>query len=452
MRRQYTAMAATIAAMMVGVAMATPSAMAANGTIPIDAAHFPDTNLRVVIANTWDAYPKDGKLTMKERNAVDEIRGGAAYTIKSAKGIEYFPNLKRLYLYQQLLTSIDLTHNPKLQDLDLSWNKLSKIDLSKNTELRDLDLGCNKLVSINVSKNTKLTEFDFGGNPLLRMGPIAPAVTLYSGSDYTTPYQAYSGILNLKSAAPGIDLSRISNVRGGKIENGIVMADKLNGMVTYHYTYDYTHRPLEAQIKFTPSIWFSDVNVYSTPHAMDIQWMGDTKISTGWLVNGKYVFRGMDTVKRQDMAAFLRRLAARFNVANAKNYKPSAADWRRFRDVNGNTPHAEDILWLAKAGITTGWNTPRGAEFRGWDTVKRQDMAAFLKRLAAKANKGQNIKGKSFVDVNRSTPHWQEIQWLGGAGISTGWNTPQGAEFRGWESVRRQDMAAFIHRLNYLLS
>lgn len=87
-------MAATIAAMMVGVAMATPSAMAANGTIPIDAAHFPDTNLRVVIANTWDAYPKDGKLTMKERNAVDEIRGGAAYTIKSAKGIEYFPNLK----------------------------------------------------------------------------------------------------------------------------------------------------------------------------------------------------------------------------------------------------------------------------------------------------------------------------------------------------------------------
>ena len=139
----------------------------------------------------------------------------------------------------------------------------------------------------------------------------------------------------------------ISNVRGGKIENGVAMPDKLNESVTYRYTYDYTHEPLKAEITFTPSVWFTDVNVYSTPHAVDIQWLADNKITTGWLVNGCYVFRGMDN-------------------------------------------------------------------------VKRQDMAAFLKRLAAKANKGQNIRGKAFADVNRSTPHWQEIQWLGSSGISTG--------------------------------
>ena len=100
----------------------------------------------------------------------------------------------------------------------------------------------------------------------------------------------------------------ISNVRGGKIENGVAMPDKLNGSVTYRYTYDYTHEPLKAEITFTPSVWFTDVNVYSTPHAVDIQWLADNKITTGWLVNGCYVFRGMDNVKRRDMAAFLHHL------------------------------------------------------------------------------------------------------------------------------------------------
>ena len=90
-----------------------------------------------------------------------------------------------LYLYNQLLTSIDLSHNAKLQNLNLSRNKLTKIDLSRNPELRDLDLSSNKLISINVSKNTKLTEFDFQSNPLLWISSIAPAVNVDIYSPFT---------------------------------------------------------------------------------------------------------------------------------------------------------------------------------------------------------------------------------------------------------------------------
>ena len=177
-------MAVSAVAALAGVMMVAPTAMAANGTIPIDAAHFPDTAFRVRIAQEFDSYPKDGKLTIAERNAVTEIRGGDSYEIKFAKGIGYFPTLENLYLYNQLLTSIDLSHNAKLQNLNLSRNKLTKIDLSRNPELRDLDLSSNKLISINVSKNTKLTEFDFQSNPLLWISSIAPAVNvdIYSPS------------------------------------------------------------------------------------------------------------------------------------------------------------------------------------------------------------------------------------------------------------------------------
>ncbi len=196
------------------------------------------------------------------------------------------------------------------------------------------------------------------------------------------------------------------------------------------------------------SIRFKDVNS-KTPHEADIQWLADNGISTGWKVGNLYEFRGMNNVVRQDMAAFLRRLAVRNNIADAATWKPTAADWRTFKDVDAKTPHAEDILWLAHAGISTGWDVAGGKEFRGASPVVRQDMAAFLHRLAAKAGKGTNVTPKNnFKDVNSKTPHVADIQWLAGAGVTEGWKVGNSYEFRGMNNVVRQDMAAFLHRLN----
>ena len=177
-----------------------------------------------------------------------------------------------------------------------------------------------------------------------------------------------------------------------------------------------------------------------------------------------HVDDSMTSVYRQDMAAFLRREAVKRGISDAASWKPSAADRKRFRDVtcaadnkgNGNTPHCEDILWLAHAGISEGWKEKDGSRtFRGMDTVKRQDMAAFLKRLATKAGKGGNVKPKTdFTDVFvGKTPHWAEVQWLGGSGISEGYKNANGTwRFEGMTSVYRQDMAAFIHRLDNLIA
>ena len=59
-----------------------------------------------------------------------------------------------------------------------------------------------------------------------------------------------------------------------------------------------------------------------------------------------------------------------------------------FRDVNSSTPHREDIVWLADNKISEGWKVGDSYEFRGMDTVKRHDMAAFLRREAVKRNIG----------------------------------------------------------------
>ncbi len=186
---------------------------------------------------------------------------------------------------------------------------------------------------------------------------------------------------------------------------------------------------------------FPDVNA-TTPHAEDITWLAETSISTGF-PDG--TFRGDDAVTRQDMAAFLRRLARLMgdeSAAESKKYTCS------FTDVTDATPHADDIAWLAETGISTGYpdNT-----FRGMAAVCRQDMAAFLRRLAARVGVGDAASWDGepggFPDVGATADHAADIAWLAATGVSTGY--PDGT-FRGMAAVARQDMAAFLHRLHKL--
>ncbi len=83
-------------------------------------------------------------------------------------GIDLSKNtaLKTLYLEDNQLTSIDLSHNTALVSLSLSNNKLTSIDLSKNTELKWLILYNNQLTSIDLSHNTALTKLYLYSNQL----------------------------------------------------------------------------------------------------------------------------------------------------------------------------------------------------------------------------------------------------------------------------------------------
>ena len=198
-----------------------------------------------------------------------------------------------------------------------------------------------------------------------------------------------------------------------------------------------------------PAGGFTDVDAY-TPHLEDVLWLAAKGISTGYNEwDGTKTFRGMEPVYRQDMAAFLSRLAGK------PSYVPTQKDIARFRDVSWSTPHATEIWWLASEGISEGWDMHDGTfEFRGMDTVKRQDMAAFLRRLARRMGADVDAPGATnpFRDVSDSTPHYEDILWLASTGVTKGWDMGDDTfEYRGMNDVVRQDMAAFLHRLdNYV--
>lgn len=191
---------------------------------------------------------------------------------------------------------------------------------------------------------------------------------------------------------------------------------------------------------------FTDVVVPKTDHWESIFWLSGSGVTAGYNDGS---FRPYAQVSRCDMAAFLRRLARGMNVSDAAAWKPSASDWKRFSDVTRDTPHAEDVLWLAHAGISKGFSD--GA-FAPYANVARCDMAAFLRRLAAMCPASDAATWQPseadwdlFNDVNPSAYHAEDILWLRHAEITYGYS---GDLFRPLFQVTRCDMAAFLERLS----
>lgn len=189
---------------------------------------------------------------------------------------------------------------------------------------------------------------------------------------------------------------------------------------------------------------FSDVVAEETPHAEHIAWLAASGVSKGWdNGDGTYAFRPYAEVARCDMAAFLYRLAG------SPVFKPTAEQRAAFSDVDEGTPHAREVWWLAAQGISAGWTEADGTKtFRPYETVKRCDMAAFLNRLAKNAGKPAGA-GSPFADVVDTTPHRAAVLWLASNEVSKGWAEPNGTmTFRPYETVKRADMAAFLHRMD----
>ena len=192
---------------------------------------------------------------------------------------------------------------------------------------------------------------------------------------------------------------------------------------------------------------FTDVKKGDTVnHADDIVWLAGHGITEGWKTgNNTAEFRGGESVARADMAAFL------YRMAGSPDYTPSASDKRAFSDVNSSTPHAKEIWWLAREGISRGWYVNGSREFRPYNTVARQDMASFLHRFANRNAYHSNGPEKlSFSDVRDGDTdnHADDVKWLASYGVTKGWKVGSKYEFRGMQPVARQDMAAFLHRLD----
>lgn len=195
--------------------------------------------------------------------------------------------------------------------------------------------------------------------------------------------------------------------------------------------------PAPASITAAPpsaSPVFTDVPS-GMPFRDEIMWLADSGITTGW-ADG--TFRPYAPVTRDAMAAFMYRLAG------SPEFTPPASS--PFLDVPVSYQFYKEISWLAARQITTGWSVPGGQEFRPWNLITRDAMAAFLYRYSDSPAYTPSATSP-FTDVSSSSSFYTEIRWLAARGISTGSDVGYGCrEYQPFGNVKRDAMAAFMFR------
>ena len=82
-------------------------------------------------------------------------------------GVQYFTQLKRLDLYSNNLTTIDVSANTKLIYLNLGYNKLTSINVDNNTVLQELYLQNNQISLFSVTNHSALRTLWISNNPNL---------------------------------------------------------------------------------------------------------------------------------------------------------------------------------------------------------------------------------------------------------------------------------------------
>ncbi|GMA33396.1 ExeM/NucH family extracellular endonuclease [Litorihabitans aurantiacus] len=176
----------------------------------------------------------------------------------------------------------------------------------------------------------------------------------------------------------------------------------------------------------------------------EIRWAFQNGITTGWTeADGSKTYRPLANINRDAMAAFLYRLA--------KPVGYTAPTVSPFVDVPTSNQFYTEIAWLHEQGISTGWATPAGAEFRPLEPINRDAMAAFIYRYAKQpAFDAPTVS--PFDDVDPSNQFYKEITWMHAQGIATGW--PEGndgrAVYRPVAPIARDAMAAFLFRYSNL--
>jgi serine protease len=194
-----------------------------------------------------------------------------------------------------------------------------------------------------------------------------------------------------------------------------------------------------AGVSVVPGPVFADVGP-TTAFSNEINWMAAAGISNGWIeADGTRTYRPALPVNRDQMAAFLYRLAG------SPDFVPPAQS--PFADVSTQHGFYKEISWLSAAGISHGWTEADGTRtFRPSETVHRDQMAAFLYRHAGSPDFVPLVQAP-FADVPVGHAFYREISWVWKTGIAKGWTEADGTQtFRPYESILRDQMAAFMYR------
>ena len=184
---------------------------------------------------------------------------------------------------------------------------------------------------------------------------------------------------------------------------------------------------MTAQAALPPGGTFTDDD--GNVHEGNIEAISAEGITKGCNPPFKDKYCPDENVRRDTMAAFLRR---------ALGLPGTTID--HFSDDDGSIFEA-DINAIAEAGITKGCNPQANDHYCPKDTVRRDSMAAFLRRALSLP-----IPGTDHFDDDDGSIFEADVNAIAEAGITRGCNPPANDKFCPKDSVTRDQMASFLAR------
>lgn len=185
--------------------------------------YIPDNLFNKYLVNKFDIN-NNGEIDKFE---TDEITSIELYNknIRSLQGIEKFPNLKKIHIYESNIKNIDLNNNLKLTYLYLENNEITSLDLRNNVNLDTLHFENNMIETIDLSRNTKLKSINCYYCPKLKLLNIENITDLeYLNIGYTSisklNFSNPSSILYLNLESPSlsdINLDQFTNLESLKV-------------------------------------------------------------------------------------------------------------------------------------------------------------------------------------------------------------------------------------------
>ncbi|MGQ1797940.1 S8 family serine peptidase [Kocuria oceani] len=248
-------------------------------------------------------------------------------------------------------------------------------------------------------------------------GPVAPNVRYDYGTSMATPHVA--GTLALM-----------------KQKNPTLSSDQLKNLLLTSGDPFFAGKTLNTHDGLYITSAFNDVS-WGRTFYNEIAWTRAAGISNGWPAGAARVYRPTHNVSREQMAAFL------YRVAGKPAYTPPRVS--PFADVPTTHVFYKEIAWMRASGVSTGWVSSNGVRtYKPTQAISRDQMAAFLYRLAGKP--GFTAPATSpFVDVSPRQGFYKEMAWMRATAISTGWDD---GTYRPSASVSRDVMAAFLQRFD----
>ena len=352
--------------------------------------------------------------------------------IKSTKGIEKLTSLRYLNLYNNNVTSIDLSHNTALVMLNLTFNDVKSIDLSKNTNLQQLYLNGNKIENIDLSKNTKLIDLNVYNNKLSKIDiTMLPELKfiLLSLNNLTTidlsnnnklehVYLSGNQLSEIKMPTNAANLTRLdlnanklTNINLNtvpKLDYLIVSANKLSNLDLSKNTslkYLYSSSNQLKSINLTNNTQLIDLDLYNNKL---------TSIDLSKLTNLKILNLSLNNLTSLDLSknTLLERLYASSNklkslsLTNQTNLKHINAVFNDFKDYNIPNKDKIQVLTVDTRMIDsiseyTGITMLEVADYQKIKTSKSSmTIKELLEHIPTQVKIGNYKVYKSFKNVN----------------------------------------------------